>query len=119
MKTHPILGASMLDRVPYLKRAASIVEAHHERWDGQGYPHGLRGQEIPFGARIFAVVDTFDAMTSDRPYRRALSVEQAVEAILAAAGSQLDPQLAKEFAELCRERMGTWPLEHPEPGDVR
>jgi len=116
MKTHPLLGGQILAPIRFLQRAVPIVEAHHERWDGKGYPRGLRGDEIPLPARIFSVVDTFDAMTSDRPYRRALTVEEAVEQILKAAGSQLDPAFAEAFAELCRDRASTWPLaEHHEP----
>src|SRR5205807_822270 len=81
-----------------------------ERWDGKGYPRGLKGEAIPLAARIFSVVDTFDAMTSDRPYRRALLVDEAVSEILAAGGTQLDPDIAEAFAELCRERTGAWPI---------
>jgi len=113
MQTHPIIGAQILAPITYLRRAIPIVECHHERWDGQGYPRGLRGEEVPLAARIFSVVDTFDAMTSDRPYRRALSVEEAVQQIQQAAGTQLDPDIADAFAELCNERATTWPLDDP------
>jgi len=115
MKTHPLIGAQIMAPIKFLRRAIPIVECHHERWDGGGYPRGLRSEEIPLAARIFAVVDTFDAMTSDRPYRRALSVEGALEEIVRAGGSQLDPEIAKEFALLCEERTGLWPL-HRSPG---
>ena len=71
--------------------AAEIVLAHHERWDGKGYPRGLHGEEIPLGARIFTVVDTFDSMTSDRPYRKALSTLEALNEILRCSGTQFDP----------------------------
>jgi ribonuclease P protein subunit RPR2 len=114
MQTHPILGGQMLAPIRFLQRAIPIVECHHERWDGKGYPRGLKGDEIPLAARIFSVVDTFDAMTSDRPYRRALSVEEAVIEIVAAGGTQLDPDIAVAFAELCGERTeaSAWPLMH-------
>jgi HD-GYP domain-containing protein (c-di-GMP phosphodiesterase class II) len=112
MQTHPILGGQMLGPIRFLQRAIPIVECHHERWDGKGYPRGLKGEAIPLAARIFSVVDTFDAMTSDRPYRRALSVDEAVSEILAAGGTQLDPAIAEAFAELCRERTGAWPIAH-------
>jgi HD-GYP domain-containing protein (c-di-GMP phosphodiesterase class II) len=110
MQTHPILGGQMLAPIRFLQRAIPIVECHHERWDGKGYPRGLKEEEIPLAARIFAVVDTFDAMTSDRPYRQALSVHEAVGEILAAAGTQLDPAIADAFAELCAERTDAWPI---------
>lgn len=110
MQTHPILGGQMLAPIKFLERAVPIVECHHERWDGDGYPRRLAGTVIPLAARIFSVVDAFDAMTSDRPYRRALSVEQAVAEIVAHAGEQHDPDIAHAFAELCSERVEIWPL---------
>ncbi|MFN2614147.1 MAG: HD-GYP domain-containing protein [Actinomycetota bacterium] len=110
MKTHPIIGATILQQIPFLRPAIPIVEAHHEQWDGSGYPRGLKGNEIPVPARIFSVVDTFDAMTSDRPYRRAMSVEAALEEILKAAGTQFDPEVAAAFVALCKERTNVWPL---------
>jgi HD-GYP domain-containing protein (c-di-GMP phosphodiesterase class II) len=110
MQTHPILGGQMLAPIRFLQRAIPIVECHHERWDGKGYPRGLKGEDIPLAARVFSVVDTFDAMTSDRPYRRALSVDEAVSEILAAGGTQLDPDIAEAFAELCAERTESWPI---------
>ena len=116
MKTHPLLGAQILAPITYLERAIPIVECHHERWDGEGYPRGLKKEEIPLAARIFSVVDTFDAMTSDRPYRRALTVEQAIEEIRKAGGTQLDPDLAELFAQLCEERTEAWPLVAPPAG---
>jgi putative nucleotidyltransferase with HDIG domain len=113
MQTHPLIGAQILAPIKYMQRAIPIVECHHERWDGGGYPRGLTGEEIPLAARIFAVVDTFDAMTSDRPYRRALTVEAAVDEIRAAGGTQLDPAIAEEFAQLCLERRSSWPIADP------
>ena len=103
MRTHPLLGAQILSPVKFLRPALPIVEAHHERWDGQGYPRGLKYDEIPLGARIFALVDAFDAMTSDRPYRRALSFEMALEQIARSAGTQFDPDVVRAFVELCED----------------
>jgi HD-GYP domain-containing protein (c-di-GMP phosphodiesterase class II) len=79
------------------------VSSHHERWDGSGYPRGLREAQIPLAARIFAVVDAYDAMTNDRPYRRALTVEAALDEIAREAGAQFDPAIATEFGALVRE----------------
>jgi putative two-component system response regulator len=103
MRTHPLLGAQILSPVTFLHPALPVVEAHHEKWDGSGYPRGLRGEQIPLGARIFALVDAFDAMTSDRPYRRALTFEQALEQISRAAGTQFDPEVVRCFVELCQD----------------
>ena len=116
METHPLLGEQMLAPIKFLERAVPIVGCHHERWDGDGYPRRLKREEIPLAARIFSVVDSFDAMTSDRPYRRAMSVEQAVDEIQLHAGKQHDPDIARAFAALCAERMGSWPLQAPAPG---
>jgi putative two-component system response regulator len=103
MRTHPIVGAQILSPVKFLAPALPIVEAHHERWDGSGYPRGLRGEEIPLGARIFALVDAFDAMTSERPYRTALPFEEALEAIARGAGTQFDPEVVRAFLDLCAD----------------
>ena len=100
MRIHPEAGARMLDPVPFLARARAVVLHHHERWDGAGYPHGLRGEEIPLWARIFAVVDTVDAMTSHRPYRAALRLEAALDEVAKEAGAQFDPRCVETFLEL-------------------
>jgi HD-GYP domain-containing protein (c-di-GMP phosphodiesterase class II) len=97
MRTHPLLGIQMVAGIKPLGRAVEVVRSHHERWDGGGYPAGLRGEQIPFGARIFSVADAFDAMTSDRPYRRALTVEEAHREILDGGGSQFDPEVVAAF----------------------
>jgi len=97
MRKHPEMGYGMLRHVAFLRPALDIVLSHQERWDGSGYPRGLKGEEIPLGARIFAVVDTFDAMTSDRPYRRALSIREAREEIRRFSGLQFDPLVAETF----------------------
>jgi HD-GYP domain-containing protein (c-di-GMP phosphodiesterase class II) len=101
MRYHPILGEKIVATVPYLRGVArQVVAAHHEHWDGGGYPRGLAGEMIPLAARIFAVADAFDAMTNDRPYREALAFQVALNEILSAAGTQFDPSLAEAFVEL-------------------
>ncbi|GBC91564.1 Cyclic di-GMP phosphodiesterase response regulator RpfG [bacterium HR15] len=105
MKQHPVIGYRMCMKVEMLRPAAPIVLHHHERWDGKGYPHGLSGEEIPLGARIFAIADTLDAMTSDRPYRKALSFAQAREEIERCAGTQFDPELVKVFLSLPEDEL--------------
>lgn len=97
MKEHPYLGYKMLHKIPFLAESAEIVFAHQEHFDGSGYPRGLKGDEIPLGARIFAVADTLDAITSDRPYRKARSVEAARTEINDWSGRQFDPEVVKAF----------------------
>ncbi len=97
MRRHPEMGYRMLKHIRFLEPALEIVHCHQERWDGSGYPHGLKGEQIPLGARIFAAVDTFDAMTSDRPYRAALSIEAARDEIRRFSGIQFDPRVAEAF----------------------
>src|SRR5207244_1994461 len=91
MRRHPEEGVRILAPIPFLGRAIDVVRHHHERWDGCGYPGGLAGEEIPIWARIFAVVDSIDAMTSDRPYRDGLPLEVAVKELKKGAGTQFDP----------------------------
>jgi response regulator RpfG family c-di-GMP phosphodiesterase len=103
MRSHVTLGQGILGEVPYLNGIASqIAAAHHERWDGNGYPNQLRGHAIPLAARIFSVVDAFDAMTNDRPYRPARSIEHALDEISRAAGTQFDPAIADAFIAMIR-----------------
>ena len=97
MRMHPQIGYNILQNIEFLSPAAEIVLCHQERWDGKGYPNGLAGLDIPLGARIFAVVDTMDAMTSDRPYRKAMSFEAALEEIRICSGTQFDPRIASAF----------------------
>jgi putative nucleotidyltransferase with HDIG domain len=97
MQQHPVIGFRMCARIDFLRGAAQIVLHHHERWDGAGYPDGLAGEQIPLGARIFAVVDAFDAMTTDRPYRLAFPFEYAREEIRGNFGTQFDPQVVEVF----------------------
>jgi response regulator RpfG family c-di-GMP phosphodiesterase len=97
MKRHPELGWALLQRVDYLRPASTIVLQHQEKWDGTGYPAGMKGEEIVIGARIFHVVDTLDAMTSDRPYRRAKPFTEARSEIIRCTGTQFDPRVAEAF----------------------
>jgi len=107
MKQHPRLAHEMLSPIAFLRPALDIPYAHHERWDGTGYPRGLRGEEIPLAARIFAVVDVFDALTSDRPYRKAWSREEALAYIRQQAGTHFDPRVVEAF--LRELERGGWP----------
>lgn len=100
MQEHSYLGYRMLKKIPFLAEAADIVHCHQERWDGSGYPRGLKGEEIPLGARIFAIADALDAMTSDRPYRLARSVEAACQEIAAWSGRQFDPTIVGVFLSI-------------------
>jgi putative nucleotidyltransferase with HDIG domain len=97
MKRHPEHGARIISQIPFLQDVSRIVRHHHERWDGKGYPDGIAGEAIPFGARIFAVADSFDAMTSDRPYRRAMSVKDARVEVARCRGTQFDPVVVDAF----------------------
>lgn len=104
MRFHPVLGERIVGRVPYLNGIArQVVAAHHERWDGKGYPRRFAGARIPLAARIFSVVDAFDAMTHDRPYRLALSLEAALREIARSAEKQFDPAVAEAFLALAPE----------------
>jgi putative nucleotidyltransferase with HDIG domain len=100
MKEHSYLGYNILRKIPFLAEAAEIVYAHQERYDGTGYPRGLKGEEIPLGSRIFSIADTLDAMTSDRPYRPAQSFQAARVEIEKWAGRQFDPQIVRVFLEM-------------------
>ena len=95
MKKHPALAFDMLSPIHYLQSAMDIPYCHHEKWDGSGYPRGLKGEQIPLSARIFAIADVWDAVTSARPYREAWSKEKAIEYIASEAGKQFDPQVVK------------------------
>jgi putative nucleotidyltransferase with HDIG domain len=97
MKRHPLLAFEMLSPIRYLRAALDIPYCHHEKWDGTGYPRGLKGEQIPLAARIFAVGDVYDALTSDRPYRKAWAKEKAVEHIKSGSGTHFDPKVVKIF----------------------
>ena len=100
MMRHPIHGAEMVRDIPYLAAAIPVIRHHHERWDGTGYPDGLKGEGIPPDARIIAVADVFDAMTTDRPYHQADPVEKAREYIVSASGAHFDPLVVNAFLKL-------------------
>ena len=100
MRQHPVFAYEMLKEIDYLKPALDIPHFHHERWDGSGYPEGLKGEEIPLVARIFAVVDIWDALTSDRPYRGAWSQEKTRQYLRDQAGKELDPEIVRVFLAL-------------------
>jgi len=93
MKTHPVLAYEWISQIPFLRSALEIPYSHHEKWDGTGYPLGLRGEEIPLAARLFAIIDVWDAITSDRPYRKAMEYQEAVQYIKSQSGKHFDPEL--------------------------
>jgi PAS domain S-box-containing protein len=109
MRRHPQIAYDLLKDIDYLMPSLDIPYSHHEWWDGSGYPHGLSGEEIPLTARMFALVDVYDALTSDRPYRPAFSKQEAMEMIRSLAGKQFDPTLTEVFLDLVRK------LEEPPP----
>ncbi len=102
VKLHPVYAYELLQAIPYLHTAIDIPYAHHERWDGSGYPRGLAGEDIPLAARIFAVVDAWDAMRTSRPYRGAISQEEALAEIEACAATHFDPAVAQAFLTMMR-----------------
>jgi diguanylate cyclase (GGDEF)-like protein/putative nucleotidyltransferase with HDIG domain len=109
MKIHPIVGAEILERVDFPYPVVPIVRAHHEKWDGSGYPEGLKGEQIPVGARILAAVDCLDALASERQYRRALPLDKALEFVVGEAGKSFDPRVIDILARRCREfEQKTW-----------
>jgi HD-GYP domain-containing protein (c-di-GMP phosphodiesterase class II) len=99
MRRHPEIGRELMEQVDFLRRATDIPYAHHERWDGTGYPRGLRGEEIPLAARIFSIVDVWDALSFPRVYKPAWPEPEVLAYLRDAAGSQLDPQLVQLFLD--------------------
>src|SRR6202142_1180908 len=95
MKIHPIIGAEILEQVDFPYPVVPIVRAHHEKWDGSGYPYGLKGEEIPIGARILAAVDCLDALASDRQYRKALPLDEVMQRLAAESGKSFDPKVVE------------------------
>ncbi len=121
MKIHPVVGAEIVERAQFPYAVAPIVRAHHERWDGNGYPDGLKGEAIPIGARILAAVDCFNALASDRQYRRALPIDRSMQEISAGAGKEFDPRVVKalearyrDLDEVLRRAEPARPLFNPE-----
>jgi putative nucleotidyltransferase with HDIG domain len=103
MRKHTNYAYNLLSQIEFLTPALDIPYAHHERWDGKGYPRGLKGEEIPLGARIFAIIDVWDAITSDRPYRKAMTREQSLEIIRSGSGAHFDPMVVDFFLQLIAE----------------
>ena len=97
---HPFYAYEILEPIVFLRHALNIPFCHHEKWDGSGYPLGLKGKKIPLSARIFAVVDVYDALTNDRPYRKAWSQEKAIDYIKTGAGSHFDPEVVAAFLKM-------------------
>ncbi|HEX6330194.1 MAG TPA: HD-GYP domain-containing protein [Actinomycetota bacterium] len=103
MRSHPLVGAQIVAPITFLTDTVDLIRHHHERFDGSGYPDGLRGGDIPLSARIFSIADSFDAMTSDRPYRGPMGPERALVEVRAGSGSQFDPQIVRVFVEMIEQ----------------
>jgi HD-GYP domain-containing protein (c-di-GMP phosphodiesterase class II) len=116
VRSHAGQGYAIVQHLALGRAAAAIVRHHHERYDGKGYPRGLAGESIPLPVRIVSVCDAFDAMTSDRPYRKGLSVAEALRRLEAGSGSQFDPRMVYEFCAMCREGEAD-DLIHPQHGE--
>src|SRR3954469_11201746 len=99
MKIHPIVGSEILARVQFPYGVVPIVRSHHEKWNGSGYPDGLKGEQIPIGARVLTIVDCLDALASDRQYRRALPLDEAMAAIAAESAVSFDPKIVRVLQE--------------------
>jgi HD-GYP domain-containing protein (c-di-GMP phosphodiesterase class II) len=106
MKKHPEIGYRIAMASPELMSIANYILCHHERWDGKGYPQGLKGKQIPLFSRIISIIDAYDAMTEDRPYRSALTHDEALEEIKINAGTQFDPEAARIFIEVMNNEFG-------------
>ncbi len=106
IKAHPVIGEEIVSHLGLMTQAKAVIRHHHERWDGHGYPDGLKGTETPVLARILAVADTFDAITTDRPYRKGHSPQEALEEIIKNSSTQFDPDVVKTFRELFYQRSG-------------
>jgi putative nucleotidyltransferase with HDIG domain len=104
MKQHPVIGAQLVQKVSFLSEIAPLIHAHHEQYDGNGYPQGLSGSDIPIESRIVSVLDAFDAMTSDRPYRQSIGLDRAIQELKDFAGSQFDPCVVEEFITILLEQ---------------
>ena len=114
MRRHPVDGAEILEQIAGLKEMSKIVRYHQEAYDGSGYPEGLKGDQIPIGARIATVVDSFDAMVTDRPYRKGMSIEEAVDELKRNRGTQFDPLVVDTILAL-HEEGNLKPAHLPDP----
>ena len=101
MREHPLVGEDILVHIEQMKGVRRIMRSHHEKWDGTGYPDGVRGDDIPVHARIIAIADTFDAITTDRPYRKAADWKTATDEIKRCSGKEYDPSLVEAFVKAC------------------
>ncbi|HEY1859721.1 MAG TPA: HD-GYP domain-containing protein, partial [Gemmataceae bacterium] len=115
MQSHTLKGVAILATIPELAPILPIVRNHHERWDGRGYPDRLLGEETPLASRIVAVADSFDAMTSNRPYRAGLSLDEAFDQLERGSGTQFDPECSRAFRGLRRRLSKLMPLNNPAP----
>jgi HD-GYP domain-containing protein (c-di-GMP phosphodiesterase class II) len=115
MKKHPAIGFHIVATSPFLSQFQNIIETHHERYDGKGYPRGLSGEQIPIEGRITGIADAFDAMTSHRPYRKAMDPQKAIQIIQENAGTQFDPDISHIFAALFEEGSFTSIILHSQP----
>jgi ribonuclease P protein subunit RPR2 len=112
MRSHPLLGAQIVEPIAFLRDAVELIRHHHERFDGRGYPDGLAGDAIPLEARIFSIADSFDAMTSDRPYRESIGIERALDEVRRGAGTQFDPDIVHVFLDMMNDAPPTGAREH-------
>lgn len=119
MRRHPLEGYRLLQRIDFLRDSAEIVYAHHEQYDGTGYPRGLKGDEIPLGARLFMVADVFDAVTSDRPYHSPIGYSEAIAAIRGRSGTHFDPAVVKIFEDVHPDELGAIRKRHSDPNEAQ
>ena len=103
MRLHPDIGARIVEGIPFLQETLPIIRYHQERWDGSGYPVGLSGKDIPLQARIFAAADAFDALITDRPYRKRIPVEEALDYLREQAGILFDPEVVTAFERMWKK----------------
>jgi HD-GYP domain-containing protein (c-di-GMP phosphodiesterase class II) len=104
VKKHPQIGVDIIRPIKFLHNIIPLILYHHERWDGKGYPNGLKGEEIPIGARIIALADVYQALTSNRPYRKAYSEREAIKIIKKGSGTQFDPRMATKFVQILQKK---------------
>jgi HD-GYP domain-containing protein (c-di-GMP phosphodiesterase class II) len=121
IRKHPTYGNAILGPLKFLGDVGELVKCHHECWDGSGYPEGLKGEQIPLASRIISVADSFDAMTSNRPYREARNQQEAIEEIKREAGRQLDPKVVETFLSVIEKKQlqdppAEAPGDEPQPG---